>query len=349
MPWIGPAIGATGSLLSGAFGGAKDPGPSSVLQNSRADALTQSQRYLDAFYGSNWRQAQGPSYGQNGAYQQINGDSNSGNLTSNYNYTPGGRSGSGGQSAAAAGGSGGYGGVGNPQLAGGNTPFGNAPILQQIQGASNAGIGENAGVLNNFNQGAEQGYRTAQNFGTGQNAVIESDAAKSLKDANAASLARLNGMGLGGSTIATDEMGANSAGNFRELARAKANLADQATGLKLNQINSATSGRAALQQSLNASNQNLRMNPINAQINTLGNSVVNPFAVGGGQAPGVAQNSTLGSLGNSLSQFGGLYTANNLYNQNNPNPGALYSQMQGAYAFNGPGYGQAGGAMGPPN
>ena len=259
---IGLALG--GSVLSSLFGGGKDPGPSNVLQNSRADALRQSARYLDAFFGSNWR---GGWAGDSGEQDVIDhGDS------SKFSKFRWGQTSATNPDGTFAKGASEGGSTGS--LWGGTTPFGNAPILQQIYGATNAGLGENARTLNDYNQGAEAGYREATRFGTGQKAVIESDAAKSLKDANALTMARLNGMGLGGSTIATDAMGANAAGNLRELSRAKANLADQATGLRLQQRNQATAGRAALQQSLNASNQNLRMTPIQAQLNTMGSGIV---------------------------------------------------------------------------
>lgn len=299
---IGLALG--GSALSGLFGGSKDPGPSQALQNSREDALNQMARYYDSFYGSNWRKAWGPGYGDGGSADLIAGKG--GDKFSRFNYAPQGA----GATAAGAGG----GGAGNSQLYGGNTPYGTAPILHQLYGAQTAGLGENARTLNDYNTGAEQGYREAARFGTGQNAVIEGDAARALKNANAMSMARLNGMGLGGSTIATDALGANSAGNLRELTRAKADLADRATGLRLQQRNQATAGRAALQQGLNASNQNLRMMPIQGQLNAMGSPITNPYSVQGGSAPAGAQNSLLSSLGNTASQLGGLFLANSLYN-----------------------------------
>lgn len=299
------ALALGGSALSGLFGGAKDPGPSEVHQNSREDALNQMARYYDSFYGSNWRKAWGPGYGDGGSADLISG--RGGDKFSRYNYAPQGAGGAG----AAGGGTGAA--SGNP-LYGGNTPYGTAPILQQLYAAQAAGLGENQRAMNDFNTGSEQGYREAAKYGTGQNAVIEGDAALALKNANALSQARLNGMGLGGSTIATDAMGANATGNLRELTRAKADLADRATGLRLQQRNQSTAGRAALSQGLNQSNQNLRMMPIQGQLNAMGSPITNPYSVTGGAAPATAQNSLLSSLGNTASQLGGLYLANSLYN-----------------------------------
>ena len=270
MTMLPLALAFGGSALSGLFGGSRDPGPSNVLQNSRADALRQSSRYLDAFYGSNWRGGQSTNFGSEGSQDMI--DHGDGTAFAQFRYgqgkgTYGGREG------------------GASSLQGGATPFGNAPILQQIYGATGQGLAENQRTLNDVNQGSEQGYREAARFGTGQNKVIEGDAALALKNANALSQARLNGMGLGGSTIATDAMGANSAGNLRELTRAKADLADRATGLRLQQRNQATAGRAALSQGLNSSNQQLRMMPIQGQLNAMGSPITSPYSVQGGSAP----------------------------------------------------------------
>lgn len=293
MTMLPLALAFGGSALSGLFGGGGDPGPSGVLQNSRKDVLGQSDRFLDAFYGQNWRNSL---YGDPGINAQIDGGD--GTVRAGFRY---------GQGAGGAG-------TTSGSRAGGATPFGNAPILSQMYAASRAGIGENARTLNDYNQGAEAGYREAAQYGTGQNAVIESDANKSLQDANAISLARLNGMGLGGSTIATDAMGANASSNLREKSRAKANVADQATGLRLQQRNQATTGRAALQSSLNSSNQNLRMMPIQGQLGALGSNVVNPYSVSGGSAPQGPQNGALANVGNLASNLGGLWLANSLYN-----------------------------------
>lgn len=312
MPWIGPALGIGGSLISGAFGGAKDPGPSASQQNSRYDALNQAGRYNDAFYGDNWRGGSGPSSA--GAWDWIN----AGDPTNFSNFRYGGPARSGGASASGGGvpgspAGGAPSGGGGGSLYGGNTPYGTLPILQQLQLASQAGQTENNRSLQDFNQGSESAYRQAQQFGTGQQAVINSDAAKSLSNANARSSALLNRSGLGGSTLATDAIGANAAGNFREKARATADLADRATGLKIQQRNQATSGRAALSGQINSSNQNLRMMPINGQLNAMSSPIANPFSVQGGQAPATAQNGMLNSLGNTTSQLGGLYLAQSLY------------------------------------
>ncbi len=111
-------------------------------------------------------------------------------------------------------------------------------------------------------------------------------------------------MGLGGSTITTDALGANSAGNLRELARAKANLAQQATGLKLQQRNTNVQGRANLQNSLNQNNQYLRNLPIQSQLQVLMSGVNNPFSpTGGTTTPGQSGVSGFGSL---LGELGGF-------------------------------------------
>lgn len=309
MPWIGPALGVGGSLLSGAFGGAKDPGPSGASQTSAKRALNQSDRYNDAYWGSNWR---GSLQGDSGINQQVDGGD--GTQRSQFRYGSGG---TGGNLAAAA------------SLYGGTTPYGTMPIHQQLVNASGQGINENNQTLADYNQGAEQGYREAQKYGTGQNAVIESDASKSLAGANAATLARMQAMGLGGSTLTTDAMGANAAGNFRELSRAKANVADQATGMKLQQRNTATAGRAALSQGINSSNQNLRMMPIQGDLNAIGNQVVNPFSAQGGSAPATAQNGILNSLGGTASQLGGLYLAKSLYGGSGSGAGGTGQQTYG--------------------
>jgi hypothetical protein len=286
-------------FLDGLFGGGGgDPGPSQVNLQSRADALNQSDRLLAAYYGSNYRKALGSNYGSMGTSAGETSKRGWGDTYAKYNYAP--QTGAG----AAGGAAGGSGSGGNSELYGGNTPFGTMPIYQQQLAAMQAGLGENARTLTDYNQGAEGAMREAQQFGTGQNAVIESDAAKALKDANAATQARLQGMGLGGSTITTDALGANAAGNIRELMRAKANLAQQATGLRLQQRNTNTAGRANLQQSLSASNQNLRDYPIRSQLAVLGSPVANPFSVQGGTAP--AKTSGLGGVGSLLGTVGGF-------------------------------------------
>lgn len=291
---LGGALAGGGSLISGLFGGSKQGGIPKITNLSREDAFRQQNRYLDAFYGSNWRAG----LADDGTHQSVkNGD-----LTQARNFRYGGGTGQGGANARS--------------LRGGTTPFGNLPILQQLYGASGQGLNANAQTLNDYNRGQEGAYREAQKFGTGMNAVIESDAKKSLADANARSLARLQGSGLGGSTLAVDALGANAAGNVREMARAKANLANQATGLRLQQRNQATTGRAALQTQLNQSNNALRMVPIQAQLNTLGSPIVNPGSINYQQAP--QQQNNLGqTIGDTLGQLGGLYLGNSLYNRRN--------------------------------
>lgn len=298
---LGIGLSVGGSALSGLFGGSNDPGPSGASQTSAKRALNQADLYRDAFYGDNWRSSL---LGDSGINQQVDHGSGAGRAAFRY-----------GNAASAAGGSGtgAAGGAGGNSRYGGQTPYGNLPILQQLYAAQAAGLGENSRTMNDFNTGAEQGYREAARYGTGQNAVIENDAARALKNANAISQARLNGMGLGGSTIATDALGANATGNLREMTRAKADLADRATGMKLQQRNTATAGRAALSQGLNASNQNLRMMPIQGQLSAIGGQVTNPFSAQGGSAPVQSQNSLLSGLGNTASQLGGLYLANSLY------------------------------------
>lgn len=327
------ALSLGGSALSGLFGGARDPGPSNVLQNSRADALAQSGRYLSAFYGSNYRGGEGPASA--GSWDWINGGDPSN--FSNFRYGDGtnGRAGT-----TAAGNGPGAGGAGSTGLYGGTTPFGNAPILQQMESASTAGQREGQNSLNDFNSGSEQAYRQAQNFGTGQAAVTRQNAALALKNANAQSLARLNGSGLGGSSIASDQLGANSASNTLGLNTALANLNDQATGMKIQQRNQSTAGRAALQGQIGARNDALRMMPIQGQLGALGSPVANPFSVQGGSAPVNSSNQMLTNLGNTGSQLGGMYLANSLYNQGGGGSQGLagYNQVFGGQSGGGPAF-----------
>lgn len=305
---LGSLLGLGGSALSGLFGGSRDTGTPEAQKWIGIQNDDRANRYLDAFYGSNHRKSANPAYGSGSVTDYYFPQAGAADRFSNFNYTPGGAS---GQGAAGSGTGGGATGRNNP-LWGGNTPYGNLPILQQLMLASQAGMQEGQGSLNDFERGSEQGYREAARYGTGQNQVIDEDYRKSLKDANAVSLARLNGMGLGGSTIATDAMGANATGANRERARAKADLAQRATGFKLDQRNKQTSGRAALQQQVYGRNDQLRMLPIQGQLNALSSQTMNTGLPNGssGSAP---QNSLLASLGGTASQMGGLLLAKQLY------------------------------------
>lgn len=310
---FGGLLAGGGSALSGAFGGNKNPGPSKTLQLSREGAFNQANNYKDAFYGTNWRKGLGPN--EEATAQSIK----SGDLTLAKNVTyPGGRGGRGGN----AGGS----------LYGGSTPYGTAPILQQLYGASNAGLREGQQSLNDYNAGSEQAYRLAAQYGTGQNKVIEADAAKALKDANAMTMARAQRSGLGGSSYATDMLGANAAGNLREMMRAKSESADRATGLKLQQRNQANTGRAALQQQVYGRNDQMRMLPIQGQLNTLNSRIVNPVSIEGGSAPEQPQNGMLAQLGNTAGTLGGLFLAKGLYDR--PNQTRTPTQQEQDTLFN---------------
>lgn len=331
MPAIwGGAIAAGGSLLSGAFGGSKDPGPSAALQNSRADVDEQRSRLLDAFYGTNYRKSyNNAQYGGDGWGNAVAGKAGAGAQIANFNYAPGGAGGAGGSAANGSGASGQW---------GGNTPYGNAPILQQIMQASQQGISADQGAMANYGGAitrlGESGYRTAQQYGTGQNAVIDADSAKSLKDANALTQARMLSSGLGGSTLTTDEMGSNAAGNIREKLRAKAAVAQQASGMKINQRNTQAQqqqGLSALYNTFADRANQLRNAPINAQLQVLNSGVVNPFSVQGGSGPVGSTNGALGSLGNTLGTVGGSMLGRNLYNnygqQSNSYDGGYVDQL----------------------
>lgn len=288
-------------FLSDLFGGGQgDPGLSTGAKSANAQSWDQTSRLLDAFYGSNYRKSYGSNYGSRGTGAEETSKAGWGDTFARFNYSPQSGSGTGG----AAGGSASTG--GNTGLWGGNTPYGNAPILQQIMQAATQGIGENQRTLSDYNRGAEGAIRTAQKYGTGQNAVIDADSAKALADANAITLARMNASGLGGSTLTNDQMGANAAGNIREKLRAKADLADRATGVKLQQKNIANQGRAGLQTAMNASSQALRMSPIEAQLRVLQGQVVNPFSPSTQSAP--QDTSALSGLGSVLGSVAGFAT-----------------------------------------
>lgn len=302
---FGGALSLGGGLLSG-LGGGESRRESRTVKNARADTRMQANRLLDAFYGSNWR----GSIGATGEREQTDHEWDI-NKVRDFRYP--------GQAGA------GRGPGGRSALWGGTTPFGNAPILQQLLGVSGQGQREIAKAQQDYEREQEGAMRDVAKYGTGQAAIIDADAAKALRDAQAVAMARLQGSGLGGSTLASDALGSISANNLREKARAKANLADRATGMKVQQRNTRAGGRAALQQWGTQANSQMRMLPIQAQMDVLNSRVANPFTPSLAE-PQAQQNSTLANtLGNAAGALGGIYLAKSLYPTKTPQSNANLS------------------------
>lgn len=358
---IGGALAGGGSLLGGLFGG-RDNAGSEYIRNSNVWSVAQANALKDAFFGSNWRKAANASaYGPEGSRQSVWGEQgmHSSDPMSQFNYSR--RDGTSGMSpgalARAAGGSGGYSsapaGVGNPELYGGNTPYGTLPILQQIEQASQSGLDSDQAELGRFDRETndidrlgESQYKEAARYGTGQEKVIRGDAAKALTGANRLSIARATSMGLGGSTTTLDELGANSAGNFREMERALANNAQAASGMKIQARQNQTSNklqRSGQRESLytttaDRANQ-FRMAPINATLGVLGSSTANPNYASAGGAP-QSQPSLGASLGNTASSLGGLFLAKGLFG-GAQTPGSTSAASSSALGNGGQGFSTA--------
>lgn len=295
------------SALSGFLGGNKKPGLDNSVYEERAGAQGQSNRLLDSFYGSNYRA------GEPGAWAADWEAVKHGNAgpTGAFRYgSPNGVGGPGSFSASS--------------LYGGTTPFGNKPILQQIQEAAQQGISMDQLYMGDFDRESQGINREAQKYGTGREAVIRGDADRALKDAQAQILARSAGSGLGGSTVEAGSLSGAASDNFRERERALTDQAEKATGFKVQTRQRQQGARAALYDSFSGRGNALRMAAPNAQLSVLQSPVANPWSGVTGspiaQGPSPLQQGLQSGI-NTFGLLGGQHLASNLYG-NGGLPGA---------------------------
>lgn len=186
----------------------------------------------------------------------------------------------------------------------------------------------------------------ALGFGKGANASIDEQTAHDLKAANAQTLARLNAMGLGGSTLATDSLGANNE-RFSRGARAQKVGVQQAT---TDRRMSARSARVGVGASNLERNTRLAQDPLNLEYNALNSSIMNPFLGGntnqyfsGQSGAASAASGAAGTLG-VLSGYG-LSNGGFGFGGGSENP-ARRPRTGGEYNYGGAGGGLFGGGIG---
>lgn len=142
-----------------------------------------------------------------------------------------------------------------------------------ILGRMNA-LSRTAGAKGNELEGLARGQEDmALGFGQGANASIDEETAHQLKAANAQTRARLNAMGLGTSTLATDAENTN-AERFGRGARAQKVAVQQATTDRRMQ---ARGSRIGVGASNLERNTRLAQDPLNLEYNALNSSIMNPM------------------------------------------------------------------------
>lgn len=188
------------------------------------------------------------------------------------------------------------------------------PAMQQLMELADQSQASDSQALATYERDMDRTVREATKYGTEQTRVVNDAAALALKNANATSIARMNRMGLGGSTLLTDAMGANAASIERGRAANAADIAGRATGLKIDTIANRARGRASLYDTFASRNNNLRTGIANTKLSLAGQDAgiftgQPVFQTGANSGVGTA----LTSLGNTAGTIGGVLLAKDLY------------------------------------
>lgn len=164
------------------------------------------------------------------------------------------------------------------------------PDENSILGRLNALSRSGAAAGNELDLLARGQEDIALGFGQGAEASIDEETAHQLKAANSQTRARLNAMGLGTSTLATDAENAN-AERFGRGARAqKVGVRQAATDRRM----AARGSRIGVKAANLERNTRLAQDPLNLEYNALQSSIMNPFLGAStqqyfsGQSPGAA-------------------------------------------------------------
>lgn len=162
---------------------------------------------------------------------------------------------------------------------------------------------------------AEGAEGIAAEYGRGAEALIDEDASRALTGANRMSSSALTARGLGGSSIVGNQIAGNTRDINREATRQKIDVRKENTDRRLNArsqrigvLDQTGRGLATLRESMNNNRLGLDQQSTLFRANTLLGPIFNPYSAStnipiAGASPGA---SALGSLGTSLSGFGGF-------------------------------------------
>jgi hypothetical protein len=181
------------------------------------------------------------------------------------------------------------------------------PAMQQLAEMADQSDRFDAQTLTGYERDADQVVREATKYGTDQTKVVNDAAGLALKNANAKTMARLNSMGMGGSTILTDAMGANAGTIERGRAANVADIAGRATGYKTQALTQRAGGRSALRSSMLDRRNSLRGGIANTKLDLANNAARIWTGTNIPQPPGVSGlGSALAGGGNALGSIGGV-------------------------------------------
>lgn len=151
---------------------------------------------------------------------------------------------------------------------------------------------ESRGILTDYNADTgrindlgEQNVNDLYGWGDARNAQITRDTGRMQNVSNAAINAQMSRSGLGGSSLAAQALSGNARRLFEGASDQRSQVADQQRALtasarndNINRLMSRSGGRTALQGNIVNSSQQLRQQPLQAQMNMLTGSAFSPFA-----------------------------------------------------------------------
>lgn len=194
-------------------------------------------------------------------------------------------------------------------------------LADQYIASGNKELGSYQQDTNTLDQQGKGISGQISNWGAGRAALINTDAAKSLRATNDQTMARANATGFGASSLVPNQLAGNARENELNKQKSLQTLSegqiDRSTGQanqNLGMLANRMQGKTSLWGSLQDRNLGLQTAPINMQTGTLTN-IGNTFSgqpayPGGGQSAG---GSALSNIGNAAAQFGSMGMLASMY------------------------------------